>query len=109
MIKNIASKYSIMQFVNLFKKQFNNKFNFVYLVMDSKTDCNQGYGFINMIKGPIKYSFFKKFNNKTWPNSKSGKKCEITYARFQKLEKIDKTFIYKYFREYNKYLSLIHI
>ena len=103
MVKNIPNKYTIYQLISLFRQKFNKQFDFVYLVMDTKTDCNQGYGFVNMIPGISKYDFFQQFNNASWPFSKSGKKCEITYATIQDSVSINFNFVQKYLQEYNKY------
>ena len=103
MVKNIPNKFTISQLVDLFQEGFANQFDFVYLVVDPKTDCNQGYGFINLLSIPAKYAFFAHFNKSNWPGSKSGKVCEITYAAHQTPERIDQVFVNKYFRESNKY------
>ena len=103
MIKNIPNKFSIVQLVDLFKEDFKNKFDFVYLVIDPKTECNQGYGFINLCDPSYKSEFFKKYHRTKWPGSKSGKVCEISYAKLQTPEKINEVFVDKYFREWNKY------
>lgn len=103
MIKNIPNKFTITQLVDLFNQDFSGMFDFLYLVIDSKTDCNQGYGFINLCRPEYKSQFFKKYHRSKWPGSKSGKVCEISYAKLQTPEKIDELFIEKYFREWNKY------
>jgi hypothetical protein len=109
MIKNIPNKYNILQLANLYNLEFRNQFDFLYLVIDPKTNCNQGYAFINMSPGTLKYEFFKRFNNTSWPNSRSGKKCEITYAKLQNKDPIDRIFIMKYFQECHKYWVPDHI
>lgn len=103
MIKNIPNKFTVIQLVDLFQKEFPGKFDFVYLVMDSQTDCNQGYGFINICKAEYKSDFIRKYHRTKWPGSKSGKVCEISYAKLQTPERIDNKFLEKYFREWNKY------
>ena len=103
MVKNIPNKYNIIQLVDLFNPKFKDKFDFVYLVIDNITFCNQGYGFVNMVPGLAKYEFFQEFNNASWPSSKSGKKCEISYAIHQTPQKIDSSFINKYFKDSHKY------
>lgn len=103
MVKNIPNKYNIIQLVDLFNPKFKDKFDFVYLVIDNVTFCNQGYGFVNMVPGLAKYEFFQEFNNASWPSSKSGKKCEISYAIHQTPQKIDSSFINKYFKDSHKY------
>ena len=103
MIKNIPNKYNILQLANLYSREFQDQFDFLYLVMDSKTNCNQGYGFINMVPGPAKYAFFQALNDTSWPESRSGKKCKITYAKLQNKDTINQFFLDKYFQECHKY------
>lgn len=103
MIKNIPNKYNILQLAKLYNASFEDQFDFLYLVMDPKTNCNQGYAFINMTPGRAKYDFFARFNGSSWPNSRSGKKCEITYAKLQNKDPLDRIFLKKYYHECHKY------
>lgn len=103
MIKNIPNKYNIAQLAKLYNSDFQDRFDFLYLVMDAKTNCNQGYAFINMVPGSTKYDFFRRFNGSSWPHSRSGKKCRITYAKLQNKDPLDQVFLDKYYQECHKY------
>lgn len=83
MIKNIPNRYTKDMMLETIDKKFKDKFNFFYLPIDFDNKCNVGYAFINFIDLADIKDFFLEFNGSTWPNFKSDKICEITYARIQ--------------------------
>ena len=58
-------------------------FDFFYLPIDFKNNCNKGYAFINMIDPKSILSLHMNFNGHRWKHFKSEKVCAITYARIQ--------------------------
>ena len=83
MIKNIPNRYTKDMMLETIDKKFKEKFNFFYLPIDFDNKCNVGYAFINFIDLADIKDFYLEFNGSTWPNFKSDKICEITYARIQ--------------------------
>ena len=67
-------------------------FDFLYLPIDFKNMCNVGYAFINMKSVLMVKMFYSKFNGQKWEHFKSGKICEVTYARLQGFKKMKSHF-----------------
>lgn len=103
MIQNIPNKFTILQLVKLFSVNYENDFDFLYLVLDPQTKCNKGFAFINMTSISAKYRFYKEFHNFSWINTSSNKRCEITYAQKQMKDDITPLFLKKYFQEFDRF------
>ena len=95
MVQNLPNKYMLLQLVDLFGEDFDGRFNSVYLHVDDRTECNRGYCFVNL-QLRAKDAFFDRFNGRGWPRSRSAKRCKITYAHVQTIDRIDRDFIEKY-------------
>ena len=77
MIKNIPNKYNKELLRSRIDRDFSGKYDFFYLPMDLKNNCNRGYAFINFKNlMPIR-EFFLEFHNKKWPKFNSEKICKI--------------------------------
>ncbi|OAG28864.1 hypothetical protein NEDG_01003 [Nematocida displodere] len=85
MIKNIPNKLTTRQLVTLLASISYNSFDFVYLRMDFKSKCNNGYAFINFRECRYIPLFLDAIKGKKWKNFNSEKKGDITYARIQGL------------------------
>jgi hypothetical protein len=83
MIKNIPNRYTKEMMLETIDKKFKDRYNFFYLPIDFDNSCNVGYAFINFIDLDHIRNFVLEFNGSHWPNFKSDKICEITYARIQ--------------------------
>lgn len=81
MIQNIPNKYTKELMLELIDKKFKSKYDFFYLPIDMKFQCNVGYAFINFVNQKSLLSFFNEFHDKKWPNFNSEKICHLSYAR----------------------------
>jgi len=59
------------------------KYDFMYLPIDFKNECNKGYAFINFIDPLFIIPFYFEYNKTKWKKFNSDKKAEITYAKLQ--------------------------
>lgn len=73
-------------------ERFMGQYDFFYLPIDLKNNCNVGYAFINFSHSEFVGEFYKEFHNKSWPKFNSEKICKITYARLQGKEECEKHF-----------------
>ncbi|KAH9385152.1 uncharacterized protein NEMAJ01_0048 [Nematocida major] len=92
MIKNIPNKLNIRQLIELLTSICYNSFDFVYLRMDFKSNCNNGYAFINFRKPKYIPIFLDAIQGKRWKNFKSEKRGDIAYARIQGLHMLQSRF-----------------
>ena len=60
-----------------------NCYDFFYLPIDLKNNCNVGYAFINFVDPIFILPFYEDLNAKSWERFNSEKICEITYGRIQ--------------------------
>lgn len=67
-------------------------YNFFYLPIDFKNQCNVGYAFINFIDFKVIPNFFATFDGKRWERFNSDKICAISYARIQGINALIKHF-----------------
>lgn len=83
MIKNIPNKYTQKMLLTAIDDNHKGSYDFFYLPIDFKNQCNVGYAFINFIKPNSIVTFYREFNNKKWEKFNSDKVCLIAYARIQ--------------------------
>lgn len=83
MIRNIPNKYTKELMLETIDANFCEAYDFFYLPIDFKNNCNVGYAFINFKELKLIKPFFEQFNNKKWAKFNSEKICEIKYARIQ--------------------------
>ena len=67
--------------LQLINKKFKGKFDFFYLPIDLKFQCNVGYAFINFKEIKFIEHFYDVFHGKKWPMFNSEKICHLSYAR----------------------------
>lgn len=83
MLKNIPNKYSSKMLLAAIDEHCKGIYDFVYLPIDFKNNCNVGYAFINLID-PLKIvPFYKSFSGKKWEKFNSEKVAALAYARIQ--------------------------
>ena len=92
MIRNIPNKYTKELMLETINEQFENAYDFFYLPIDFKNNCNVGYAFINFKDLKHIEPFFKRFNLKKWAIFNSEKICSIKYARIQGKAECEKHF-----------------
>lgn len=82
-IKNIPIRYARKAFVDRINKNFAGCYDYFYMPLDPHTHNNLGYAFINMKDAKYVKSFYNLFHGKKWKLFRSGKVCDIKYARIQ--------------------------
>ena len=88
MIRNIPNKFTKDNFLYLFNKEFEGKFNCFLLPTDFNEKKNFGYCFINFLDPLDIIYFYYRFNGKNWPGTNSKKICEIIYSKIQGINKM---------------------
>lgn len=90
MFRNIPNKYTRDMLVKQLEQDLRGQFDFVYLPIDFKNQCNVGYAFINFRSFEACQSFLQSFNGvevrKCLPGLNSRKVTEVTPARVQGFE-----------------------
>ncbi len=66
MIKNIPNKFSQTLVLGLINERHNGKYDYFYMPMDLRTQCNNGYAFINFIHSIYIAEFYLEFHNMDW-------------------------------------------
>ena len=92
MIRNIPNKYTKELMLETIDEYFNDAYDFFYLPIDFKNNCNVGYAFINFKDLKFIEPFYKRFNHKKWAIFNSEKICSIKYARIQGKEECERHF-----------------
>lgn len=92
MIRNIPIKFNQFDMMDLFNEKFKDQYNYFYLPKDLKTQCGQGFAFINFLDSIFILDFYLEFNCIKWSDKiekcNSNKYCQITYANVQGIEDI---------------------
>jgi len=87
MFRNIPNKYTREMLVKQLEQELKGHFDFVYLPIDFKNQCNVGYAFINFRSVEACDIFMQNFNGvevrKCLPGLNSRKVTEVTPARVQ--------------------------
>lgn len=90
MFRNIPNKYTREMLVKQLEQDLKGHFDFVYLPIDFKNQCNVGYAFINFRSIEACGIFMQNFNGvevrKCLPGLNSRKVTEVTPARVQGFE-----------------------
>jgi hypothetical protein len=90
MFRNIPNKYTREMLVKQLESELKGHFDFVYLPIDFKNQCNVGYAFINFRSPEACEIFLQSFNGvevrKCLPGLNSRKVTEVTPARVQGFE-----------------------
>ena len=89
MIRNIPIKYTDEILIEALK-EFNGKYDCLYMPYDYEKNGNKEYAFINFINPLHILYFYEKFNGKKWIHFESSKICELNCAHFQGINEIQK-------------------
>ena len=89
MIRNIPIKYTEEMLFDALK-EFNGKYDCLYLPYDFEKNGNKGYAFINFVNPLHILYFYEKFSGKKWVLFESSKICELNVAHFQGINEIQK-------------------
>jgi len=83
MIRNIPNKYTQKMILEAVDEVSHGAYDFFYLPIDFKNNCNFGYAFINFMHPLSVVDFYQQFHHQKWEKFNSVKVCEITFARIQ--------------------------
>ena len=89
MIRNIPIKYTDEILIEALK-EFNGKYDCLYMPYDYEKNGNKGYAFINFVHPLHILYFYDKFCGKKWQYFDSSKICELNSANFQGINEIQK-------------------
>ena len=81
MIKNIPNKYTQQMLLQTIDRTQRDNYDFFYLPIDFKNNCNMGYAFINFVDSIFIVDFFYEYDGTKWAQFNSDKICKITYGR----------------------------
>lgn len=81
MIKNIPNKYTQKMLLERLDTKHAGRYDFFYLPIDLKNNCNVGYAFINMGDPLFVVGLFADLAGQMWERFNSEKICELTYGR----------------------------
>lgn len=73
MIQNIPNKYTGKRLTSEINKTSRDRYDFFYLPIDFKNQCNMGYAFINFVHRAYILDFYYTFDSKKWPSYNSVK------------------------------------
>ena len=82
-IRNIPNKYTISLLLDELNKNFEHKFDIVYLPQDYINNSNLGFGFINFTNFMHLILFYDEFSGKKWNCFNSKKRCQLAYSKYQ--------------------------
>ncbi|KAF2404154.1 hypothetical protein EJ06DRAFT_189693 [Trichodelitschia bisporula] len=83
MIRNIPNKVDAAMFKDIIDESSWGKYDFSYLRIDFKNQCNVGYAFVNLIKPEYIIGLFDQLVGKRWNVYNSDKVAEMCYATIQ--------------------------
>jgi hypothetical protein len=88
MLKNIPNKYSRSMLIEQLDRHYRGEYDFLYLPIDFKNQCNVGYAFLNFRSAEVVatrfYPMFHGVDVKTaLPGFNSKKVCEVSAGRVQ--------------------------
>ncbi|KAH7440150.1 hypothetical protein KP509_04G093800 [Ceratopteris richardii] len=98
MIRNIPNRLTFMDLVNFMdfycRGNVSNSaaYDFLYLVMDFRTSLNKGYAFVNFTTSKAANVFRGSLTDLKWFGWKSKKICEISVAKVQGLDALERHF-----------------
>jgi hypothetical protein len=87
MMRNIPNNLVLYELLKLFNDYgFHKFYDFVYLPIDLKRQCNYGYAFINFVDHRAAIAFFRCFTDFcAWERKSSRKVCAVSWGKMQGL------------------------
>lgn len=92
MIRNIPNKYTQQMLLQTLDRTQKDNYDFFYLPIDFKNNCNMGYAFINFVDSIFIVNFFYQYDGTKWAQFNSDKICKITYGRIQGKKALENNF-----------------
>jgi len=83
MIRHIPNRYTYQILQDEINVVCKDKYDFLYLPLDSENNCNLGYAFINFINPLHIVRFYEMFKSRKWLRFNSYKECDLSFAKFQ--------------------------
>ena len=83
MIRHIPNKYTYQNLQKEINIVCKDKYDFLYLPIDSDNNCNLGYAFINFINPLHIVNFYLAFKSRKWLCFNSFKECDFSFAKYQ--------------------------
>ena len=83
MIRHIPNRYTYQNLLDEINVVCKDKYDVLYLPIDSENNCNLGYAFINFINPLHIVLFYNVFKSRKWIYFNSFKECDLTYAKYQ--------------------------
>ena len=83
MIRHIPNRYTYQTLQDEINAVCKDKYDCLYLPIDSESNCNLGYAFINFINPLHIVRFYEMFKSRKWLCFNSFKECDLSFAKFQ--------------------------
>lgn len=83
MVRNIPCRWTAEDFLSVLKPIIGADWDLLYVPCKTSEVANSGYAFLNFETSAGTLRLYNAMHGRHWPNSRSGKVCEIRYARIQ--------------------------
>ena len=83
MVRNIPCRWSGTDFLNVMAPVINGEWDLLYMPCKAAEVVNSGYAFLNFRSALGTLRLYRAMHGRRWPNTRSGKVCEVRYARIQ--------------------------
>jgi RNA recognition motif 2 len=83
MVRNIPCRWTAEDFLTALKPIIGGSWNLLYMPCKMAEVENSGYAFLDFASSLGALRLYNAMHGRHWPNTRSGKVCEIRYARIQ--------------------------
>jgi hypothetical protein len=83
MVRNIPCRWSADDFLSVLQPVIGQEWDLLYMPCKTSEVANSGYAFLNFKTSQSTLHLYNAMHGRHWPNTRSGKVCEIRYARIQ--------------------------
>lgn len=83
MVRNIPCRWTAEDFLTCLKPVIGGMWDLLYMPCKMAEIANSGYAFLNFKSAHGTLRLYNAMHGRNWPNTRSGKVCEIRYARIQ--------------------------